>query len=471
MKTMIVNLVRRADARIVKALARVGRWQRAGERRGGRKRAVVLVVTLWVVIVLGVIAASLAFDVQVGSKLTLLQKEEFIAYNLAKSAVAVGITHVQNDMIIDYLENPTQQFDAFSDVWAMRDLREKEKVVQVDEKMHPDRTYELEIIDEESKIPLNQANFKIMKAMMEYYGFEAPDSDDIAYAIVDYRDQDDMAGGEPGAYENEFYSGELGQRVDPDTPADLLMYRCPNEQFLTTDQILDVYGFSQFPEVYFGYDPAEQMEKALDQRDAIAAGRRTRAKRERKRGRDRDPLPLKDIITVTVGGQGQGRVNLNTAPLEVLTILIHAATDFASIENAKATAESIVDYRGDNDNRAPDPEKAFKSSKDLAQVPGVDINAINQLGSLGIQPVFKSSTFRIIGTGNTKKALRTVEAVVERNLEVYNPDDASLASNKGRGLQKRREPRQRRSSGGKGNSDATDNYIRIPAVRVIQWTD
>lgn len=463
---------RRTDQATVRVLARVGRWMRRGESRfPGRRKAVVLVLTLWVVVVLGVIASTLAFDVQVGSKLALLQREQFAAYNLAKSAVAVGITHLQNDMIIDYEENPNQPYDAYSDVWAMRDLRDKERVVQVDKKLHPDRTYEVRIVDEESKIPINKADFKVVKAMMEYYGFESPDSDDIAYAIVDYRDQDDMAAGEPGAYENEYYSAELGQRVDAEMAADQLLYRCPNEPFLTTEQLLNVYGISQFPEIFLGFDPEEKLEEEMAIRDTIAKGRRVRKKRERKRGRDRDAMPMRDIITVSPEG-GNGRVNINTAPVEVLTILLHASTNFASIEAAKAAAESIADFRGDNSNRAPDPETAFKSMKDVAQVPGVDVNALNQIQALGITPVFKSKTFRILGIGKTRRAERTVEAVVERNLEVYNPDDASLASNRGRGIDRKpRKSRNRKRSSGGDNDRPDDNYIRIPAVRVLQWIE
>jgi hypothetical protein len=227
---------------------------------------------------------------------------------------------------------------------------------------------------------------------------------------------------------------------------------------------------NQFPEVFLGYDPEEQEDQEQAVRDAVAAGRTVRAKRERKRGRDRDNLPMKDIITVSTGNPG--RVNLNTAPVEVLTILLHAATDFASIETAKAAAESIAEFRGDDKNRAPDPETAFKAIKDIQQVPGVDVNALNQLQSLGIQPVFKSETFRIFGIGNTRRAQRVVEAIVERKLEVYNPDDASLASNKGRGSDRRTRRSRERSRGGNRPTDRPhDNYIRIPAVRVLQWLE
>lgn len=465
------SLRARADDTAFAVLTKIGRWLRGGEGQPRRRgRAVVLVITLWIVVVLGVIASSLAFDVQVGSKLAMLQREQFMAHNLAKSAVALGITHLQNDMIIDYEENPNQPYDAFSDVWAMRDIREKDRVVEVDPKDHPDRTYEVKIEDEEGKIPLNFANFKIMKAMMEYYGFEAPDSDEIAYAIVDYRDQDDMSGAEPGSYENEYFSGLMGQRVQPDMSPDLLEYRCPNEKYLTTDQLLDVYGLNQFPEIYLGYDPDEKAEKALEARDAAAMGNRVRQARERRR-RGREPLPIKDIVTVIP--QGNGRVNINTASVEVLTILIHAATEFASIEQAKAAAEAIADFRGDDAKRGPDPDAAFKSIKDVQQVPGVDVGALGKLASLGIQPVFKSETFRVVGTGRTRNAQREVEAIIQRKLEVYNPDDARLASNRGRGVDRKRSDRRNRRRGGKerGGDRPDDNYIRIPAVRVLQWIE
>lgn len=467
MRNRLHNWLTRLDAHAVRQLARLGRWQRAGSGAPFiKRRAVALLITLWIVVVLGVVASSLAFDVQVGSKLALLQKEEFVAFNLAKSAVAVGITHLQNDMIIDYKENENQPFDAFSDVWAQRDVRDKDRIVQVDPKRHPDRTYELEILDEEGKIPLNHASFKIVKAMMEYYGFETPDSDDLAHAIIDYRDPDDMASGEPGAFENEYYSNELGQRVRAEMTSDQFIYRCPNEPFFTTEQLLDVYGFSDFPDVYYGFDPAEKLENERNIRDAIASGRRVRERRERSR-RGREPLAVKDIVTVLP--EGNGRVNMNTASVEVLTILFHAATDFASIDAAKAAAESIAEYRGDGTNKVMDPDDAFKSVADLSKVPGVDQGMIANISSLGIQPVFNSRTFRIIGKGTTRRAYREIEVVVERRLEVYNPDDPNLKSNR----EGRRSARDRRSGSRRerGDDDSDDNYIRVPAVRIMQWTD
>lgn len=463
------------------------RGRRSPLRNTAKNRALALVMTLWIVIVLGLIATTLAFDVQIGSKLTLLQREQFVAYNLAKSGVAVGMTHLQNDMAIDFQENPNQMFDSLSDVWSQPDggrSRRGEEDGTPIAKDHPDWKYELKITDEESKIPLNSANVKVMRAMMEYYGFEQPDSEDIAAAIVDYRDPDDMAGNAPGEKENEHYSAELGQRVRPDMTVDQLIYRCPNEDFLSIDQLTDVYGLSQFPDLFYGFDPEAKKEEQLKLRDAAAEGRQTRTATARPRSRRRgakDPLYIKDIVTVSP--RGNGRVNLNTASLEVLTILFHAATNFTSLENAKATAQSVIDFRGDEKlarGGRVDPDNAFRSLADLQKVPGIDMQAINQLGSLGVQPVFRSETFNVQATGRTKRASVTLTAIVERKMDIYNPDDARLVSNKDKSLSKedreknrqaRQASRQERGSGRGGNRNATDSYIRIPAIRVIQWLE
>jgi DNA uptake protein ComE-like DNA-binding protein len=430
-----------------------------------RKRAAVLILTLWIVVVLGVIASSLVFDVQVNSKLALLQKEQLIAYNLAKSAIAVGMVHLQNDLLIDFAENPNQQFDAFSDVWAQPDRREQHKEVPLGK-----GTYQLEIEDEESKININVASVRVFKAMLEYYGYEPPDSDDIANALVDWRDRDDICVNAPGERENEHYSALLGQRIKPNTSADELIYQCRNEPFLTIEEVLDVYGIT--PELFYGYDPAEREEREFALRNRIAQGKT--ASRQKKSRYKNEPKPLKDIITV----RGTGRVNLNTASKEVLTILAYASNNCTNMEAAEAAAESIVKYRGDLEGgKRPDPDNAFHSLADLAKVPGLNAGTMAQLsaaGALGVQIAFRSSTFLITGIGRVGNTTRVVRALVSRNLDTYNPEDARLLSNKGKVGSDRRHGSFAGRRLGRNRDGATqvdDNLIRIPAIRVLQWIE
>ncbi|MGB9692722.1 MAG: general secretion pathway protein GspK [Candidatus Sumerlaeaceae bacterium] len=430
-----------------------------------RERSAVLILTLWMVVVLGIIATSLAFEVQVNAKLALLQKEQIIAYHLAKSAVAMGMTHLQNDLLIDFADNPNQQFDALSDVWAQPDRREKDREVKLGK-----GTYDLEIEDEESKININVASQRVLKAMLEFYGYEPPDSDEIAQAIVDWRDRDDICVSAPGEKENEHYSALLGQRIKSATTADELIYQCRNEPFLTTEELLDVYGIT--PELFYGYDPAEREATEHAARERLAQGKKV-VSRKTSRYR-RQPKPLRDVVTV----RGNGRVNLNTASAEVLTILAYAANNCTNLEAAEAAAESIVKFRGDPESgKRPDPDNAFHSLADLAKVPGLNAGTMAQLsaaGALGVQIGFRSSTFLITGIGRVGRTTRVVKALVSRNLDTYNPDDARLLSNKGKiGSDHRKGgfAGRRLGSNRKTGDQIDDNFIRIPAIRVLQWIE
>lgn len=455
---------------------RFKRWLADGAHRGeatvpfvqNRRRALVLVLTLWIVVVLTVIASSLAFDVQVNSKLALLQKNQFVAYNLAKAAVAVGMTHLQNDMLIDQAENPLQPYDALSDVWAQPERRDKDIEVEMGK-----GTYELEIQDEESKIDVNRAGQKVFKAMLEYYGYEPPDSDDIANAIIDFRDPDDTPTGttadggkvgDTGEKENARYSAMSGQRIRSDTPTQDLVYQCANESFLTTDELLDVIGIT--PELYYGYDPDSEEAKAQKIRDDIAMGVAVRERKSHKK----KGLALKDIVTV----RGSGRVNVNTASEEVLTILMYAGNNCQNMESAQTAAQSIVDFRGGRHGKAPKADDAFKSLADLQKVPGINqaaLQGFSQAGSLGLTLAFDSRTFSVTGIGRLGSVKKTITAIVDTALEIYNPDDQRLTGNKSSLHKKGGFASRAGGSHKRAGSKEDDNYIRIPAVRVLQWIE
>lgn len=425
-----------------------------------------MILILWIVVVLSVIATSLAFDVQVNSKLARLQHDQFIAYNLARSAIAVGMNHLQNDLLIDFQENPNQPCDALSDVWAQPGLKEGETEIQLGE-----GTYETMVTDEESKLNINTVSPKIIKAMLEYYGYEPPDSDDIAAAIIDWRDQDDTVSGAQGDKENEKYSALAGQKIRANTAPEELIYQCRNEPFLTVDELLDVYGIT--PELYHGYDPDSDEAREQKIRNDIAMGKKvTETQKEGGgRGKRREGLALKDILTV----HGNGKVNLNTASREVLTILIYAGTNCTNMESATASADSIIEFRGsEKRGRGPDPDDAFRSVNDVAKVSGVSATALQAIGSGGgsnapggggLPITFSSNMFCIKGIGRARNVKKTITTVVQRTLDTYNPDDARLVGNKSR--LERKERRPHRSSNGK----TEDNYVRIPAIRVLQWTE
>ncbi|MCX7717098.1 MAG: type II secretion system protein GspK [Candidatus Sumerlaeaceae bacterium] len=433
--------------------------------QGGRarQRGVVMALVLWMVVVLSIVATSLAFDVRIDSRLALFQREQLQAYNLAKSAVAVGMTHLQNDLLIDFQENPNQPYDAFSDVWAQPWRRDQDEPEQLGA-----GTYELEIIDEDSKININTANARLLRAMMEFYGLESPESDDIANAIVDWRDADNRVTGSAADLENEFYSQLLGQRIRRDTLESDLIYRCPNEPFLTVEQLLDVCGMT--PDLFYGFDPEAREAERLERRNRAAIGRSQRERRARRARRE--PLPMSEIVTVN----GSGRINLNTASEEVLTIILYAAGNLTNMDAAQTAAESIVNFRGGGrGKRAPSPDDAFKSLADLQKVPGMNdasLALLGNSGALGVSVDFKSNVYMIVGTGRAGRAEKTISVIVDKRLETYNPEDARLLGSSGSrergGFASRRRSGGGRSRRGERNED---NFIRIPAIRVLQWIE
>jgi hypothetical protein len=233
--------------------------------------------------------------------------------------------------------------------------------------------------------------------------------------------------------------------------------------------LLDVFGIT--PELYYGYDPADLEAQEAAIRERLTAGKKVvMRKSSRKRNERR---PLRDIITV----RGSGRINLNTASQEVLTILFFAANNASNLETAEAAAESIVKFRGGpGTNKRPDADDAFKSLADLSKVPGLNSALLAQLssaGALGVQMTFRSSVFRITGIGRVGGTAKVVQAIVTRNLDTYNPDDARLLSNRGKlgGRAAERGGFASRGRLGRNRRDEVDNFIRIPAIRVLQWIE
>lgn len=434
-----------------------------------RRRAVVLIITLWIVVVLMVLATSLAFDVQVNSKLALLQKQQIQATYLARSAVAAGMTHLQNDLLIEYAENPNQRYDAYSDVWAQPWRRRNEKPTELGP-----GTFTFEVTDEDSKININFASFNILKGMLEFYGYESPESDEVAAAIIDWRDPDDTLFLEPTLYENEFYSGFDGTRDErPNAQPALLPYQSRNEPFLCVEELLDVYGIT--PQDFYGFDPDSEEAKELKVRNEIALGRTVREAPPTRRRRN-ETLPMKDIITV----YGNGRVNVNTASKEVLTILIYSAGNFSDLDGAASTAEAIIRQRGTSEpGSTPDADEVFKSMADLERVPGVSANLFQQQQQEGQQQRggsvalgFDSTTFNIRGIGQVGSARRTIEVVVRRDLEVFNPDDPRVLAGADRKVSARSEAMRARFAERRArDGDATDNFVRLPSIRVQQWSE
>ncbi len=438
--------------------------------RHRKDKAIIIVLVLWIVVVLGALASTLAWDVMINSKLTLAQRERQIAYNLARSGIALGMTHLANDLLIEEEENSGQPYDAFSDVWMQTP---EDKDLEKGGIKLGKGTFTYSIIDEESKININKATAQLLRAMVEFYGVDQNDSDKIANAIVDWRDSDSNVTGDDsstGLSENEYYSELAGQKLSKNLLSSDLIYQCPNEPFFTIEELLDVNGITD--ELFWGADAETRSSIAEDKRNRAAHGKSQKSTKRRSLGKN-DTLPMCKVITV----YGDGGININTASEEALTIVLYAANNLTDLSSAKSIAQSIINYRGDTKKRKSlKPDDALKSVEDLKKISGLDeedLVALSNTGNLGVTLAFKSSYFNIEGTGRVVKENRlyqtekTISTIILKHLDVYNPDDARLT---GTTLSASTGSGSKRRSLSRGRTDE-DHLIRIPGIRVVQWNE
>ncbi|MCD6386055.1 general secretion pathway protein GspK, partial [Candidatus Sumerlaeota bacterium] len=191
-----------------------------------REKGVILLVTLWIAVVLAIIAYSLSYQVRLEMKLTKQFRQSAQARALAQAGIAKAVADLKNDLIIDTSEGG-YRFDAEGDVWANPNDK-------MDIEYGPGK-YSVLIIDKDSLININTARFQVLKELLLTLGVEEDKVEDIAYAIIDWRDPDDRPAGGKGEKENTYYSSlikdtEENEFLDDESK---IVYRCKNEPFLT----------------------------------------------------------------------------------------------------------------------------------------------------------------------------------------------------------------------------------------------
>lgn len=143
-----------------------------------KEKGVALIMTLWILVILAVIAMEFSNLVRIEAEVALNFKEDTQAYYLAKAGIirAIGL-----------LKEDANEYDSLDEPW--RDMF-KENI--------GDGSYKISIVDKESKLNINEATYGILM------GFEEME-EEVANAILDWRDIDEEPR-ENGA-ESSYYQG------------------------------------------------------------------------------------------------------------------------------------------------------------------------------------------------------------------------------------------------------------------------
>ncbi len=339
-----------------------------------RNKGVILVLTLWIIMVLALLAQSLASEMQVEIKLTRMYRDLFLAEQLARMGVARAVADLRNDQLLQDAkeEGPPRPYDALGDVWARSVFPRKYDVEN--ERGKVIGHYELMVVDESSKFNLNlrdEESNKTMRYILEALDIDEEDAIRIADAIWDWKDDDDDVSGidaTEGESERLYYT-ELARSESDD---DSLEVYPRNGPFASLEELLLIPGIT--PELFYGYDPEEEdgpeffpvMGGTMDS--------------------DRKPA-LRDLLTLSTN-----LLNINTANLEVLSALCALSTE--DLDDGRSLAEDIMSYRQSNDEEDIDNDQAFLSLADLLKVKGMTQQIMEKM-SQGARLTVGSTSFTI----------------------------------------------------------------------------
>jgi type II secretory pathway component PulK len=421
---------------------------------GGRaRRGIVLVLVLWVVVLMSLIGYSLLLQVSVDASVTTSRKRQLEAEMLARAGVARAIVDLRNDLLFDYA-NEAKVFDGEGDVWA-RPEEGKDRV-----SLANDRNagyYSVRVIDEQGLINLNfltRSSLPLVAKILEELGMEEEDAKIVAAAILDWRDPDYIPSLENAASNDEGIAYAVIKAEDEQAGvADVdevepLVFR--NEDYLTVDELLEVFGVS--PAIFFGpHTPeAEYYSQFFD----APAGERFLSQLEEPLTYDTGrSYGLRDYFTV----HGTGQLNINSIPFHVLVAMGKMAGG-----DGEAFAERVLKNRRGGKDRDIDNSGAYKDGTDLArdvEVAGV----LNAVQGMGLPIDVKSTTFRIVSTGVVGDVRSTLEVLVYREMRRMVRDETFEAR------ERAAERRERNSGRYERRQDRADeSIVRYPYVRVIQ---
>jgi len=311
-----------------------------------RQQGVAMIVVMWVIMVLSLLISGFAFRMHVETQIASFSRKELKAQMLARSGIEVARMQV----ILDTTSPTDAGFDSLVQAWATnQDLYVNHEL--------GDGKYNVKIIDEERKLPINSLTKAQLKRLVDVLGIDPSDGDVIVDSILDWIDEDDLH--LLNGAENDYYA-----ELDPP-------YRAKNGPLDRIEELLLVRGVTK--EIFDGTPGTK----------------------------DEPGHPgLKQVLTTTTTGQ----VNVNTASSEVLqTILGLEETQVAAI---------LTRRDGPDGEPGTDDDLPFRSVDEfLGALGSVDANAKQQLRQF---LTVNSNFFRVESTGECGGVKHTINAVLVR---------------------------------------------------------
>jgi len=208
-----------------------------------KEKGAILITALWIVAILTIFAVSVGRQSAVSLKLTSYSVDKVQAFHLARA----GIMRVLAEKSLEYKRNLSTTIDAFNQKWANNEDLFKEHSLGNGSYtigyIYPDETEDEEeiilygLMDEQSKVNINTASVNTLKNLILSFDIDEDDAEDIAAAIVDWRDEDD----EITISEDDVFYGAEDEYYQGLSPA----YHCKNLAFDSIYELILVRGMTQ----------------------------------------------------------------------------------------------------------------------------------------------------------------------------------------------------------------------------------
>jgi general secretion pathway protein K len=322
----------------------MAKGQPTGRQRG--QRGVALVLVLWVIMVLSLLISGFAFTMHVETQITSFSRKQLKAEALARAGLEVAIMQLTLD-----LSDPKEAgFDARGQAWATNES------LYVDHLLG-EGSYNVSVVDEESKLPINRLTPEQLKRVVELLDFDPAEGDVIVDSILDWIDENDLH--RLNGAEDEYYA----TLIPP--------YRAKNGPLDRVEELLLVQGVTK--EVFYGTPATEEAE-------AVPG--------------------FVDLFTTT----SVGLVNVNTASELVLQV---------AFELDETQAESITMRRNGSDGvLGTEDDMPFATVDEFFATAG--ISGGEQRQQLQRQATVNSTFFTITSVGRVANVKHTISTIVRR---------------------------------------------------------
>lgn len=330
---------------------------------------VILIITLWVLLILSVVALGFSIELHLEARLARYQVDSHTAYYLAKAGIERAMVELKNDAVLDHKSRPAM-YDGLDDSWSLTDDTKD----IFDHVKLGDGTYTVNVVDEYSKLNINHASEQMLEGLFKALNFDDDDAKFYAGAIIDYTKVDDTYLFDTTQTKEEFYY--------PSEDSTEAKKHFKNAPYISPDELLQAPGMT--PDILF-------------------------TPREVYGGDPETKVALVDLVTV----DGDGTMNINTASLPALTAVMVSLGE-PDMDNAVTLAQKIIAHRNGADGEpGTDDDQPYSNPGEAA----ADLGSLNPVLSTRINAVLKtqSNLFEITSIGEVSRAKRKIKALVQRD--------------------------------------------------------